>query len=214
MLRAFQQYVARCLQTSKLSWFLISSFGHNLCFRCSNKQCDPILNIYVPRAFQWYKERYKSFSFDPWNRSLKFWDSIGTPFPKVGVALGVWGFIPSHFSTLPKVCDVTPMLSLGPRPCNPLVLVASPKLGLRHWSLSQVSMVSCFLSMKFSNKIWHFNLVIPNNFFFNKKTIRNKKGKRKSRKPYNPLKTPKTFKSKIELKKISILVSVLKWIRP
>ncbi len=28
------------------------SFGHNLCFRYSNEQCDPILDIYVLRAFQ------------------------------------------------------------------------------------------------------------------------------------------------------------------
>jgi hypothetical protein len=27
------------------------SFGHNLCFRCPNEQCEPILNIYVLRAF-------------------------------------------------------------------------------------------------------------------------------------------------------------------
>jgi hypothetical protein len=28
------------------------SFGHNLCFRCPNEQLEPILDIYVPRAFQ------------------------------------------------------------------------------------------------------------------------------------------------------------------
>ncbi len=28
------------------------SFGHNLCFRCPNEQFEPILNIYIPRAFQ------------------------------------------------------------------------------------------------------------------------------------------------------------------
>jgi hypothetical protein len=27
------------------------SFGHNLCFRCPNEQCKPILDIYVPRSF-------------------------------------------------------------------------------------------------------------------------------------------------------------------
>ncbi len=30
------------------------SFGHNLCFKCPNGSCKPILNIYVLRAFQWY----------------------------------------------------------------------------------------------------------------------------------------------------------------
>ncbi len=28
------------------------SFGHNLCFRCLNEQCEPILDIKVSRAFQ------------------------------------------------------------------------------------------------------------------------------------------------------------------
>jgi len=55
--------------------------------------------------------------------------------------------IPSHFLTLPGVCDVTPELLLGPHPCdlfaltlrllfgsqtcNPFALVVSPKLRLR-----------------------------------------------------------------------------------
>jgi len=28
------------------------SFGHNLCFRCPNEQCERILDIYASRAFQ------------------------------------------------------------------------------------------------------------------------------------------------------------------
>jgi len=108
------------------------SFGHNLCFRCPNEQCDPILNIYVPRNFQWYKKLHKPLSLAPWKCSLKFQESTGTPSPKVGVALKVWGFILSHFPTLLRVCDVIPELSLGPHPCNPFALVANPKLGLRH----------------------------------------------------------------------------------
>jgi hypothetical protein len=103
------------------------SFGHNLCFRCPNEQCEPILDIYVLRAFKWYKESHKPLSFDPSNRSMKFWKSIWTPSPKVGVALGVWGFTPSHFLTFPGVCDVTPRLPLGPQPCNPFCLGYKPK---------------------------------------------------------------------------------------
>jgi hypothetical protein len=76
------------------------SFGHNLCFKCSNEECKPILDIYVSRAFQWYKESHMPLNFDPWNHSLKFQESIETPFPKVGVALGVWGFTPSYSFTL------------------------------------------------------------------------------------------------------------------
>jgi hypothetical protein len=102
-----------------------------LCFKCPNEQCEPILDIYVPRAFQWYKKRHKKLSFNPLNCSLKFQESTGTPSLKVGVALGVWGFTPSHFLTLPGVCDVTPGLPLGPHSCNPFALVASLKPGLR-----------------------------------------------------------------------------------
>jgi hypothetical protein len=111
--RAFQRYVARPLQLSKSSrsrLFVVGSqigsltfgpsFGHNLCFKCPNEQCEPILDIYVPRAFHWYKERHKPLGFDPYNCSLKFWESTGTPSPKVGVSLGVWVFTPSHSLTL------------------------------------------------------------------------------------------------------------------
>jgi len=76
------------------------SFGHNLCFRHPNEQCEPILEIYISRAFQWYKECHKTLRFDPYNRSLKFRESTGTPSPKVGVALGVWVFTPSYSLTL------------------------------------------------------------------------------------------------------------------
>jgi len=107
----------------------------------SKWQCQPILVIYVLRVFQWYKERHKPLSFDPSICSLKFWKSTGTPSPKVGVALGVRGFIPSHFLTLPGVCDVTPGLPLGPHFYNPFALVTSPKLGLQH-SMTTVTMDS------------------------------------------------------------------------
>jgi hypothetical protein len=66
-------------------------------------------------------------SFDPWNHSLKFRKSTRTPSPKVGVALRVWGFTPSHFPTLPGVCDVILDLSLGPHPCNPFWFGHEPK---------------------------------------------------------------------------------------
>jgi hypothetical protein len=94
-------------------------------FRCLNEQCEPILDIYVSRAFQWYKERHKPLNFDPSNRSLKFWKSTGTPSPKVGVALGTWVFTPhtpSHFLTFPGVCDVTPSFPFGSHPCNAFAL--------------------------------------------------------------------------------------------
>ncbi len=72
------------------------SFGHNLCFRYPNGSCEPILDIYVPRSFHWYKELFNPMNFDPYNCPLKTRESIGTLTPKVGVRLGVWRFIPSH----------------------------------------------------------------------------------------------------------------------
>jgi hypothetical protein len=89
-------------------------FGRNLCFKCPNGSCEPILDIYFLRAFQWYNELFKPLSFDPCNCPLKIWESTGTPSPKVGVALGVWGFIPSHFPTLSGACGVTPRLPSWP----------------------------------------------------------------------------------------------------
>jgi hypothetical protein len=76
------------------------SFGYNLCFKYLNEQCEPILDIYILRVFQYYKERHKLLSFGPWNRSMKFQESTETPSPKMGVDLGVWVFTPSHFLTL------------------------------------------------------------------------------------------------------------------
>jgi len=127
------------------------SFGHNLCFRCLNDQCELILDIYTSRAFQWYKKRHQTLSL---TLAIALW-SFGSP---PGLHLPKWELpwececslphTPSHSLTLPGVCDVTPRDLLGPHPCNafaltpelslgshpckPFALVASPRLGLRH----------------------------------------------------------------------------------
>jgi len=108
------------------------SFGHNLCFRCLNGSCEPILNIYVRRAFQWYKELLNLLSFDPYNRPLKIQKSIEIPTPKVETPLGVWGSDPSHSLTLSRTCGVIPGLPFWLTTLQALALVASPRLGLRH----------------------------------------------------------------------------------
>ncbi len=64
------------------------SFSHNLCLKCPNGSCEPILNIYVPRAFWWYKKIFNPMGFDPCDYSLNIWKSIMTPTPKVGSSLG------------------------------------------------------------------------------------------------------------------------------
>jgi hypothetical protein len=61
-------------QTANLTRGL--SFDHNLCFRCPNGQCEPILDIYASIDFQWYKEISKEMGFDPRNFALKVWESI------------------------------------------------------------------------------------------------------------------------------------------
>jgi len=109
------------------------SFDHNLCFRCPNGLCKPISNIYVPRVFQWYKGRFNPMNFDPCNGPLKIWESIKSLTPKVGAFLGVWGFLPSHSPTLSGAWDVTFGLLSWPTTLQALTLVASPRLGLRHF---------------------------------------------------------------------------------
>jgi len=96
-------------------------FCHNLCFKCPNKSCEAILNIYVSINFQWYKELFIPMSFDPCNCPLKIWESIGIPIPKMGVHLGVWGFIPSHSFALLGTWDVIPGLPSWSEPRKPLL---------------------------------------------------------------------------------------------
>jgi len=47
------------------------SFGLNLCFKCPNGLCKPILDIYVSRSFFWYKKLLIPLGFDPYNCSLE-----------------------------------------------------------------------------------------------------------------------------------------------
>jgi hypothetical protein len=55
------------------------SFCHNLCCICPNGPCKAIFDIYTSIAFQWYKEHPNAKCFDPYNRTLKFWESRKTP---------------------------------------------------------------------------------------------------------------------------------------
>jgi hypothetical protein len=81
------------------------SSGHNLWFKYPNGSCKPILDIYVLRSFQRYKELFKQMNFDPCNPPLKIRESIGTPTPKVRTHLEVWGFIPSSYTPESMKCD-------------------------------------------------------------------------------------------------------------
>jgi hypothetical protein len=89
------------------------SFGHNLCFRCPNGSCEPILDIYVSIAFQSCKELFNPLSFGPCNCSLNIQERTGTPTPKVEAPLECEGSFPHTF--------VHSRASFfGPQPCKPL----------------------------------------------------------------------------------------------
>ncbi len=118
------------------NWTPSSSFGYNLCVTCPNGSCEPILNIYVLKAFQWHKELFNSIGFDPCNHSLKIWKSIETLTPKVGAHLRMWQFIPSHSLALLGTWNVIPRLHTWPVPSQAFILVISPRLGLQQtWCL-------------------------------------------------------------------------------
>jgi hypothetical protein len=99
------------------------SFDHNLCFKCPNGSCEPISDIFVSIAFQWYKELFEAMGFDPCNRFLKIQESTQTPTPNIGVHLGVWMFI--------LTLSHTPGFLSWPVLLQTLALVVNPRLGLR-----------------------------------------------------------------------------------
>jgi hypothetical protein len=108
------------------------SFGHNLCYRCPNGQCEPILGIYASRSFRWYKESFKARSFDPCNRALKIRESFRDSNSRHGSSLGSVRVHALTLFALMGACEVTLGSSSWPTTFQPLALVASPRLGLRH----------------------------------------------------------------------------------
>jgi len=128
---------ATCTQGNRVdSWLLVVEiqtanlipnhfFGHNLCFRCPNGSCEPILNIYVSIAFQWYKKKFNPLDFDPYNFSMNIRESTETLTPKVLTPLGIWGFIPSHFLSLSGFLS-------WPATLQTLASVTNPRLSLWH----------------------------------------------------------------------------------
>jgi hypothetical protein len=113
------------------------SFSHNLCFRCPNEQCEPILDIYTSRAFHWYKERNNPLSFDLSKRSLKFresfWDSTLTN-SQHGSSLGSVRVHSFTLFALPGACDMTFGSTYRPAHLQPPCLGREPRLGLRQGS--------------------------------------------------------------------------------
>ncbi len=95
-------------------------FGHNLCFRCPNGRCKPILDIYVSITFQWYKELFEVMSFDPCNCAVKIRESIWVFNSYNESSLESVKVHSLTFFALPGACDVTLGLSFDLQHCNPL----------------------------------------------------------------------------------------------
>jgi len=96
------------------------SFGHNLCCKYSNGSCKLILNIYIWRTFQWYKNVFNLMNFDLSNCSLKIRDSIKIPTPKMAIHLGMCvGSFPHNFLHSRECeCDSQIPLSICTFPCH------------------------------------------------------------------------------------------------
>jgi len=117
LIKTFQWYVAHHLHARKLGRFPTFnqitnltpglSFSHNLCFKNSNGSCEPILDIYIPRSFQCYKEIFNPMSFgpllSPFEDSRVHWDSNS----QNGNSLGSVGVHSLTFSCTPRSmkCD-------------------------------------------------------------------------------------------------------------
>jgi hypothetical protein len=129
---------------------------------------EPILDIYVPRSFQWYKELLNPLSFDPCNCFLKIWKSTWTLIPKVEAPLGVWTFIPSHFPTFLRAWGVISRLPSWLATLQALALVTNPRLRLQQlgcvW-LSSLSTLPCSSFYSWTPP------QLPNNGFFNGKNL-------------------------------------------
>jgi hypothetical protein len=90
------------------------SFGHNLCFKYPNGSCEPILDIYILRTFQWYNEIFNPMSFDPFIVVWRFGSPLGLQFPKWEFNWECERFIPSQSPTLPRAWNVTLGLQFWP----------------------------------------------------------------------------------------------------
>jgi hypothetical protein len=126
---------ATCTQGNRVNFWLLMVrnqianltlgllFGHNLCYKCPNGSCEPILNIYISIDFQWYKE-----IFNPMGLS-RFGSSLGFQLPKWKLPWECEGSFPHTF--------LHSWDSSWPTTLQTLALVANPRLRLRHgrWCL-------------------------------------------------------------------------------
>jgi hypothetical protein len=103
------------------------SFGHNLCFKCPNEQCEPILDIYTSIYFQWYKYLFKAMGFDPCDCTLKIRESFWDSNLQHGSSLGSVKVHALTLFALSKACEVTPGSPSWPATLQPFCLGREPK---------------------------------------------------------------------------------------
>jgi hypothetical protein len=101
------------------------SFDHNLCFRCPNGWCEPILDIYVSIDFQWHEELFKAMGFDPCNCALKIQESIWDS--NYGSSLGSARVHSLTLFALMGACDVILGPPSWPATLQPPCLGREPK---------------------------------------------------------------------------------------
>jgi hypothetical protein len=103
------------------------SFGHNLCFRCPNGQCEPLLGIYISIYFQWYKKIFKPMGFHTCNYALKVSESIWDTNSQHGSSLVSVRVHSLTLFALPGTCDVTLESLFWPTTLQPPCLGRKPK---------------------------------------------------------------------------------------
>jgi hypothetical protein len=113
--------------------------------------------MYVSKNFQRYNEMFNPMNFDPSNHSLKIQNSIKIPTPKVGVNLGVCGFIPSHFFTFwESKCDSQVAFSIHTFPCP--CFCHEPKIKVVTVVLYILQVFKFYLSNIFKYLFWQINV--------------------------------------------------------
>jgi hypothetical protein len=96
------------------------SFGHNLCFRCPNGQCEPILDIYILRAFQLYNEFFNPLSLAPTIALWAFRSPSGLQLPKWKFPWECECLFPHTLLHSREHATWLPGFPFDLKPCNPL----------------------------------------------------------------------------------------------
>jgi hypothetical protein len=110
-------------------------FGHNLCFKYSNGSWKPILNIYVSRTFQWYKNFLIQWILTPEIPFWRFRTPKGFQLPKWK---STWECVDS-FLHIPSSANVSPKLCFQLAPFHAFALIVSPRLRSWHLKLPKAS---------------------------------------------------------------------------